>query len=121
MLPQLLPSIQYAPRSLHWNYLSFTLYARLLTLRFVCISAVVVVNVCQGLPFQKVVHQVVTYDAQPMMSVQPQGILVFVNGNMKVDDSEHPMKFAQVFHLLPDPSQPGQYWVASDVFRLNYG
>lgn len=74
-----------------------------------------------GLPFAKIVHQVVTCDVQPTMSTQPQGILVFVNGNMVIDDGENPMKFSQVFHLLPDTAQPGQYWVSSDVFRLNLG
>lgn len=73
-----------------------------------------------GLPFTKVQHQVVTCDVQPMMATQPQGILVFVNGNMIIDDGENPMKFSQVFHLLPDTA-PGQFYVSSDVFRLNLG
>lgn len=72
-----------------------------------------------NLPFQKVLHQVVTCDVQPVMASQ--GILVFVNGNMVIDDSENPMKFAQVFHLLPDAAQAGNYYVSCDVFRLNLG
>jgi Nuclear transport factor 2 (NTF2) domain len=74
-----------------------------------------------GLPFAKVQHQVVTCDVQPVLSTQPQGILVFVNGNMIIDDNENPMKFAQVFHLMPDAAQAGNYYVSSDVFRLNLG
>lgn len=63
----------------------------------------------------------VTFDVQPSLAVQPNGIVVFVNGNMIIDDNENPMKFAQVFHLLPDPSAGGQYWVHNDIFRLNLG
>lgn len=74
-----------------------------------------------GMPFTKVQHQVLTCDVQPVMATQPQGILVFVNGNMLIDDNENPMKFSQVFHLMPDAAQPGNYYVSSDVFRLNVG
>lgn len=75
----------------------------------------------QGLPFSKVQHQVVTCDVQPSLAVQPNGIVVFISGNMLVDDNENPMKFSQVFHLLPDAGSPGNYWVHNDVFRLNIG
>lgn len=74
-----------------------------------------------GMPFSKLQHQIVSIDCQPVMSTQPQGILVFVNGNMLIDDNENPMKFSQVFHLLPDAAQPGVHFVSSDVFRLNLG
>lgn len=55
------------------------------------------------------------------MAVQPNGILVSVSGNLVIDDGTNPMKFAQCFHLLPDPAQPGSYWVHNDIFRLNLG
>lgn len=75
----------------------------------------------QELPFRKVQHQVVTCDCQPTVAAQPNGILVTVSGNLVIDDGANPMKFAQCFHLIPDPASPGNYWVHNDIFRLNLG
>jgi hypothetical protein len=70
-----------------------------------------------GLPFQTVKHEVVTVDSQPTGGG---GVIVSACGNLKVDGSEHPMKFSQVFGLFPQ--QNGQGWFCyNDVFRLNYG
>jgi len=70
-----------------------------------------------GLPFQTVKHEVVTVDCQPTGGG---GVLVSACGNLKVDGSEHPMKFSQCFCLMP--LQTGQGWFCyNDVFRLNYG
>eukprot|EP00180_Rhodochaete_pulchella_P003179 Plantae.Rhodophyta-Rhodochaete_pulchella.ctg52372.p1 GENE.Plantae.Rhodophyta-Rhodochaete_pulchella.ctg52372~~Plantae.Rhodophyta-Rhodochaete_pulchella.ctg52372.p1 ORF type:complete len:139 (-),score=17.36 Plantae.Rhodophyta-Rhodochaete_pulchella.ctg52372:76-468(-) len=80
-----------------------------------------IINKLTSLPFQKVVHQTVTIDTQPIVYPQPNGILVFVSGNLLVDDNVNPMKFSQTFTLFPDPAQPGNYWVHNDMFRLNYG
>eukprot|EP00802_Teleaulax_amphioxeia_P026472 Tamp_27556.p1 GENE.Tamp_27556~~Tamp_27556.p1 ORF type:complete len:176 (-),score=23.14 Tamp_27556:169-696(-) len=51
-----------------------------------------------GLPFQTVKHEVVTVDSQPTAGG---GVLVSACGNLKVDSSEHAMKFSQVFVLMP--------------------
>jgi hypothetical protein len=79
-----------------------------------------IVGKLTALPFQKVQHQIVTCDCQPTQT-QPSGILVFVNGNLLVDDSQNPLKFSQCFYLLPDSNNPASYWVHNDMFRLNYG
>uniref|UniRef100_A0A7S0EKA9 NTF2 domain-containing protein n=1 Tax=Hanusia phi TaxID=3032 RepID=A0A7S0EKA9_9CRYP len=70
-----------------------------------------------GLQFQTVEHEIVTSDYQP---TNGGGILVFVCGHLKVDGSEHPMKFSQVFSLMPLPGGQG-YYCFNDVFRLIYG
>ena len=36
----------------------------------------------------------------------------------QVDDQEHPMNFAQTFHLMKDPS--GSFFVSHDIFKLVY-
>jgi hypothetical protein len=72
--------------------------------------------ILQSLPFQKTAHRIVTLDAQPF----PGGILVMITGELtvrhfapstltaqrltrsQVDDSEHPIKFSQVFSLVQD-------------------
>lgn len=73
------------------------------------------------LPFQKVQHQIITCDCQPLTAVQPNGVLVSVSGNLVIDDGQNPMKFAQCFMLIPDATNPNSYWVHNDIFRLNLG
>ncbi|KAJ3534252.1 hypothetical protein NM688_g7165 [Phlebia brevispora] len=70
-----------------------------------------------NLPFQKVVHQVVTLDAQPSSTAMA-SLIVSVTGQLVVDDSTNPLHFSQVFQLIPEG--PG-YYVFNDIFRLNYG
>ncbi|PLN79852.1 putative nuclear transport factor NTF-2 [Aspergillus taichungensis] len=69
-----------------------------------------------SLPFQKVQHQVSTFDAQP--SNAEGGILVLVTGALLVDEEQKPMNYSQSFQLLPDGA--GSYFVFNDVFRLIY-
>ncbi|KAH8423839.1 nuclear transport factor 2 family protein [Aspergillus melleus] len=69
-----------------------------------------------SLPFQKVQHQIATFDAQP--SNEQGGILVMVTGALLVDEEQKPMNYSQTFQLLPDGQ--GSYFVLNDVFRLVY-
>eukprot|EP00440_Ansanella_granifera_P068347 gb/GFBE01074149.1/.p1 GENE.gb/GFBE01074149.1/~~gb/GFBE01074149.1/.p1 ORF type:complete len:123 (+),score=35.63 gb/GFBE01074149.1/:1-369(+) len=69
-----------------------------------------------SLPFTKVQHQIVKCDCQPSMN---DGVLIFVTGNLLVDDNQNPLKFAQVFHLMKGPT--GNYYCHNDMFRLNIG
>ncbi|TQB72940.1 Nuclear transport factor 2 [Monascus purpureus] len=75
-----------------------------------------IVEKLTNLPFQKVVHQVATFDAQP--SSDAGGILVMVTGALLVDDEQKPMSYTQSFQLLPDGQ--GSYFVFNDIFRLIY-
>ncbi|KAF8626331.1 hypothetical protein AX15_004992 [Amanita polypyramis BW_CC] len=70
-----------------------------------------------NLPFQKVVHKVITRDAQPS-NPSVASLIVNVTGLLLVDDGDKPLQFSQVFHLLPEG---GSYYVLNDIFRLNYG
>jgi len=76
-----------------------------------------IIGKLQSLPFKKVQHAIKSVDCQPSGCG---GLIVFVCGDLKVDDGENALKFAQVFHLMPD-SSGSNYWVHNDVFRLNYG
>ncbi|PWN98328.1 nuclear transport factor 2 [Tilletiopsis washingtonensis] len=69
-----------------------------------------------SLPFQRVQHKVETRDAQP--SGDGNALVVMVTGALMVDDSPQPMRFSQVFTLMPEG---GSYYVFNDLFRLNYG
>merc|ERR1719235_1948160 len=51
-----------------------------------------------NLQFKTVRHQLVKCDCQPAMDGQS-GVLVFITGNLFVDDSPNPLKFAQTFYL----------------------
>ncbi|KAK1920937.1 hypothetical protein DB88DRAFT_501572 [Papiliotrema laurentii] len=71
----------------------------------------------QGLPFSKVVHRVLTLDAQPS-GPNAASILVIVTGQLVVDDGSNILQYSQMFHLVPDG---GSFFVQNDVFRLVYG
>ncbi|PKY08173.1 putative nuclear transport factor NTF-2 [Aspergillus campestris IBT 28561] len=75
-----------------------------------------IIEKLSSLPFQKVQHQVSTFDAQP--SNAEGGILVLVTGALLVDEEQKPMNYGQSFQLLPDGA--GSYFVFNDVFRLIY-
>ncbi|CAE7941187.1 unnamed protein product [Symbiodinium sp. KB8] len=75
--------------------------------------------ICQkivSLPFQKVQHQIVKCDCQPSAN---DGVVIFITGNLLVDDNANPLKFAQVFQLMKGPT--GNYYCHNDMFRLNIG
>merc|ERR1719271_1414445 len=58
------------------------------------------------LQFKSVRHQLVKCDCQPAMD-QQSGILIFITGNLFVDDSPNPLKFAQTFYLRKiNPADP---------------
>lgn len=59
--------------------------------------------------------QIDTLDSQPSGNG---GILIFITGNMVIDEEAAPMRFSQTFQLMPGS---GSYYVFNDIFRLNYG
>ncbi|KAH6616988.1 hypothetical protein F5144DRAFT_596104 [Chaetomium tenue] len=69
-----------------------------------------------NLPFQKVVHDCRTLEAQPAPN---DGIIILVTGQLKVDDGDHPLPYSQAFQLCRDPA--GQWFVFNDVFTLALG
>ncbi|POS80950.1 nuclear transport factor 2 [Diaporthe helianthi] len=75
-----------------------------------------IVEKLSALPFQKVQHKITTQD--PMPGFTDGGVLVLVTGQLLVDDGEHPMNFAQTFHLMKDAS--GSFFVSHDIFKLVY-
>lgn len=56
-------------------------------------------------------------DIQP--SVDPNSILIFCTGTVKVAGSENSLHFAETFQLCS--AGPGNYYVHNCIFRLNYG
>ena len=83
------------------------------------VGAVNIVNKLCLLKFTKVTHIPKTIDCQP--SGCNNGVLVFCCGDLKIDDSENPIKFSQIFHLIPTDTKLSSFWVHNDIFRLNYG
>ncbi|KAJ7967649.1 Nuclear transport factor 2 [Quillaja saponaria] len=69
------------------------------------------------LPFDQCRHIIGTIDSQPSSSAG--GIVVFVSGSLQLLGEEHPLRFSQMFHLIPTPQ--GSFFVQNDIFRLNYG
>ena len=63
-------------------------------------------------------HSVKWIDCQPAGG---KNIIVTVSGEMIIDgDKDRPVKFNQVFHLVPLKENGSNYWVHNDIFRLNY-
>eukprot|EP00392_Amoebophrya_sp_AT5.2_P015004 g15190.t1 len=73
-------------------------------------------NKLNNLKFSKVKHTLTKVDFQP--NPFNNGVFIFVTGDLKVDDEENPLKFAQVFHLVP---HQGSFVIINDMFRLNIG
>jgi len=78
-----------------------------------------IINKLTSLPFQQCAHAIKSVDVQP--SSAPGGILVFACGDIKIDNSDNALKFAQTFHLLPTDNTMKNFFVMNDLFRLNYG
>merc|ERR1719480_514702 len=64
-------------------------------------GAQAIVQKLASLPFRKVAHQIVKCDCHP--NPGENGVIIFVTGNLVVDDSPNPLKFAQVFYLKHAP------------------
>jgi len=77
-----------------------------------------ILEIFKNLKFKTVSHQVKTVDSQPSGSG---GILVYVQGDLKVDGGPNPVKFGQLFQLIPTDASGSNFWVHNDIFRLNYG
>eukprot|EP00252_Welwitschia_mirabilis_P021380 TRINITY_DN5475_c0_g1_i1.p1 TRINITY_DN5475_c0_g1~~TRINITY_DN5475_c0_g1_i1.p1 ORF type:complete len:124 (-),score=4.94 TRINITY_DN5475_c0_g1_i1:211-582(-) len=69
-----------------------------------------------SLPFQQCTHNITTVDCQP--SGASGSMLVFVSGSIQLAGEQRPLKFSQMFHLMPTAT--GSYYVYNDIFRLNY-
>ncbi|EEA06598.1 nuclear transport factor 2 domain-containing protein [Cryptosporidium muris RN66] len=68
-----------------------------------------------SLNFQRVKFDIVRADCQPSPE---NGVIVFVTGDVSIDEGQ-PLKFSQVFNLLP--SGNCGYIIFNDLFRLNLG
>jgi len=69
------------------------------------------------LPFKQIQHAIKSVDCAESAA----GILVFVTGDLKVEGEVNPLKFGQVFLLLPTAPNSQNFYVHNDLFRLNYG
>jgi len=69
-----------------------------------------IVRHLEQLPFKRIKHNVTSTDCQPSVS---QGVLVMVSGELYVDDQSQPLKYSQVFHLMP--SSQNNFYVTNDV------
>jgi len=65
----------------------------------------------------QVAHTMKGMDVQP--SNNPNALLIFVTGAVKIGGNEGAIHFCQMFQLVA--TAPGNYYVHNDIFRLNYG
>ncbi|KAH8829520.1 nuclear transport factor 2 [Flagelloscypha sp. PMI_526] len=85
------------------------------------LSAEAIIQKLIELPFQRVEHQVTTFDVQPSSigGAGPSMLLVSVTGQLLMDEEQNPLKFSQIFQLVDEGN--GNWFVLNDMFRLNYG
>ncbi|CAD7967650.1 unnamed protein product [Amoebophrya sp. A25] len=69
-----------------------------------------------NLKFSKIAHKLTKVDCQP--NPFNNGVMIFVTGDLKVDEDDNVLKFAEVFHLVP---HGGSFIIINDMFRLNIG
>ncbi|WOG85310.1 hypothetical protein DCAR_0104498 [Daucus carota subsp. sativus] len=74
-------------------------------------------NKLNQLPLGQCQHAISTIDTQP--SSFPGGIMVFVSGSLQLPGQDYPLRFSQMFHLIP--TVEGSFYIQNDIFRLNYG
>jgi len=70
-----------------------------------------------SLQFKSMQHDIKSVDC----AASAAGIIVFVTGDLKVDNEQNALKFGQVFLLMPTAPNSQNFYVHNDVFRLNYG
>eukprot|EP00457_Paulinella_chromatophora_P018404 gb/GEZN01019714.1/.p1 GENE.gb/GEZN01019714.1/~~gb/GEZN01019714.1/.p1 ORF type:complete len:133 (-),score=13.90 gb/GEZN01019714.1/:249-647(-) len=78
----------------------------------------IIQHLCQGLKFKQIKHHIKTWDV--VQSGAPRALLILVCGDVKVDDSPNALKFSQAFHIVGN-EQMNNFFIAQDIFRLNYG
>ncbi|XP_010680019.2 nuclear transport factor 2B [Beta vulgaris subsp. vulgaris] len=76
-----------------------------------------IVGKLTSLPFEQCKHSITTIDCQ-LSGPNGTTLIVFVSGNLQLAGEQHPLKFSQMFYLLPTPQ--GSFYVQNDIFRLNY-
>ncbi|KAK3316348.1 nuclear transport factor 2 [Apodospora peruviana] len=67
-----------------------------------------------SLPFQKVKHQINSFESQPTPGGA--GIIILVAGALLVDEEQNPLNYAQTFQLVKDPA--GAWFLFNDIFSL---
>lgn len=72
-----------------------------------------IMNKLRNVQFKKVRHVVSKLDCQPGPNMS---VVASVAGQLFVDDSAVPIKFAQMFNL---GQAGGSYFIQNDLFRLN--
>ncbi|KAL2524025.1 NTF2-like [Abeliophyllum distichum] len=65
------------------------------------------------LPFGQCRHVISTIDSQP--SAFAGGVLVFVCGSLQLLGEDYPLRFSQMFHLIP--TEEGSFFLHNDIFR----
>eukprot|EP01084_Bolivina_argentea_P250295 419293_1 len=77
----------------------------------------IMAKLCNGVFYKKIQHIPKTLDVQPSGA---NGLMIMITGDLKVDDEPNPLKFGQMFHLLPTDNTFQRFWLHNDIFRLNY-
>ncbi|KAH7833496.1 hypothetical protein Vadar_006930 [Vaccinium darrowii] len=73
-----------------------------------------IVNMFNSLPLPVCHHDISTVDCQPYGP--PGGMLAFVTGTLNVPGQEHPLKYSEIFNLIPIQDT---FYVLNAILRSN--
>mmetsp|Transcript_98869 Transcript_98869/g.121048 ORF Transcript_98869/g.121048 Transcript_98869/m.121048 type:complete len:192 (-) Transcript_98869:158-733(-) len=74
-----------------------------------------IMNKLINLPIKSIKHDPKTVDVQPSGCG---GLMIFVTGDLRLDDMQNPVKFSESFHIVPNNGSTNDFWVHNDIFRL---
>merc|ERR1712154_505851 len=74
-----------------------------------------IMNKLRNLPIKSIKHDSKTVDVQPSGCG---GLMIFVTGDLTLDDIKNPVKFSQSFHIVPINASTSKFWIHNDIFRL---
>eukprot|EP01083_Nonionella_stella_P183779 665000_1 len=74
-----------------------------------------IMNKLRNLPIKSIQHNSKTIDVQPSGCG---GLMIFVTGDLTLDNIKNPVKFSQSFHIVPINASTSKFWIHNDIFRL---
>jgi len=83
-----------------------------------CLGSDNIVRKLMELKFKKTSHVPRNTDVQPSGCG---GLIIVVSGDLKLDDDQNPLKFVDVFHIMPTDKTMRGWWIHNHVFRLPIG
>mmetsp|Transcript_19954 Transcript_19954/g.17685 ORF Transcript_19954/g.17685 Transcript_19954/m.17685 type:complete len:151 (+) Transcript_19954:79-531(+) len=74
-----------------------------------------IMNKLRNLAIKSIKYDSKTIDVQPSGCG---GLMIFVTGDLTLDNIKNPVKYSQSFHIVPINASTSNFWIHNDIFRL---